>query len=211
MGHHHAKLTDNEKICDLECIVSGNKAILTPCSRAMFALDKLCEKNQLTKDVASVIMRYYYLSLAGDRTDSRRFGLKENGFLGKPFKFSLSSLTQQPLALVSSSDIPESVAVKLGFQIHLFSSVNTVRFTGTIKGIPSFSRGFDLDCSALIAAISPKNSNSETTMGRISLSGANDVEYDANHVYDTDLGIEMYTMKTLLFLYDNIYMRSRIK
>jgi hypothetical protein len=202
---------------DLELIASGKKQIIKPGSHFIFALNFLCEMNKLTKDTTGIIIRFCYKLLAGD--NNRLMDLDTHGYASKVFKFKMRELFDLPRRIIFCCEIPEPHQSRMSFDVCLGYKINMVRFKGFIKGIPAFSRAFSVDVLVLLAAIVPhsdlRNNSSHSNLRNNSTLSAfsipSDFDFDSHHVYDTVKGIELHTLNTLLFLYDNIYMRSRIK
>lgn len=201
MGPKSSKLSDAEKLRDLEWILSGKKLLAKPASYALFALNDLCRQNRLTKDIAGYIMKICHQLLS---TTQFPKDLLSQGFVAKEFKYSLADLFRLPHPIFSDTEIPLSQQSKVLFKISLGAEINLVNMKGRIKGIPAFQRNFLLDCAQLLADITRKPESTDNSLD-------NAVDYDALHRYDTEKGIELNTLWTLLFLYDNIYMRSRIR
>jgi hypothetical protein len=201
-------MTDRQKLMDLELIASGKKQIIKPGSHFIFTLNFLCEMNKLTKDTTGIIMRFCYELLVGDKY--RRMELDVHGYASKVFKFKFLELLEGPRRVIFESEIPVPQQSKVSFEVCLDHKINMVRFKGCIKGIPAFSRRFSVDVLALLAAIVP-HSDLHNNSSLSAFSIPSDFDFDSQHVYDTEKGIELHTLNTLLFLYDNIYMRSRVK
>jgi hypothetical protein len=209
-------MTDREKLVDLELIASGKKQIIKPGSHFIFTLNVLCEMNKLTKDTTGIIMRFCYELLAGDK--NRRMDLEAYGYASKVFKFKLPELLEAPNRIISFFEVPAPQRRRVSLDVCLDNKINMVRFDGRIKGILLFSRAFSVDVLVLLAAIAPhsnlhnnsSHSDLRNNSSHSTVSIPSDFDYDSHHVYVTDIGIELHTLNTLLFLYDNIYMHSRV-
>lgn len=201
MGPKPSKLSDEEKLRDLEYIVSGKKLLIKPATFALFSLNCLSAQNRLTKDITGYIMKLCYQLLS---TQKYRMDLQSHGYMKKESKYSLADLLKPPNPIFSGTEIPHLQQNKVYLNISLGDRINEVFMEGRIKGIPGFSRNFHLDCAELLVAITRKIDGSDN-----SLDGK--VEYVSEHLHDTDRGIELHTMRTLLFVYDNVYLRSRLR
>jgi len=110
--------------------------------------------------------------------DVVRSGASKN-FKQKTKSFKYKDLIKS--RVIADSEIPVPQQNKVIFEI---SHVETEKFSikGKIKGIPAFSRNFDLKLSDLLTA---KENGKDT--------------------FDTDKGLELFVASTLLFLNLNFY------
>lgn len=101
------------------------------------------------------------------------------GFVVKTKKFKYSELLKQHV--INDSEIPAPQQSKVVFEI-THTETEKFQIKGKIKGIPAFSRNFDLNLGDLLEA----------------------KENDCPH-YDTEKGVELNVAATLFFLNQNFY------
>jgi hypothetical protein len=194
-GNFNAPRVD-AKLRQLELIVTGQERLVTSCSYLVFVLEEWCATALLTRDVAGLILHLSY-SLSLTHCRSQPIDLSSYGFRVKEFKFDLATLSAAPIAIITQFPFEEQIIGKLRVKIRLVDHyIAKFLFLVVVKDL--FHKKFYLDCLELLKLITKR-----------SVDGV--IEYDSAHVYDTWSGYKLHSLRTLVFVYDNIYMKSRAK